>query len=97
MYTQNKIIELLKALALYAPKRSSLAKQAQEEIECLESHTVFFTWTIEDVQSVREDLTDEQAYEVLVECENNHDADVGMNWDTISVVADNMFPEHEDE
>jgi len=66
--------------------------ELNEWVKILETHTVMFTWTIEDVQGVREDLNDEQAFEVLEECESNHDADVGMNWDTIEIVADQMFP-----
>lgn len=97
MHTQNRIVSLMKEALKLVPERSRLAEQMREEIECLESRTVFFTWAIEDVQSVREDLTDEQAYEVLIECENNHDAELGMNWDAIRVVADNMFPETEED
>ena len=48
---------------------------------------------IEDVQSVRPDLTDEQASLVLRHLEKNHDATIGINWDTIEAVADYLFPE----
>ena len=49
-------------------------------------------WHIEDVQSIRPDLTDEQASFVLRHLEKNHDATVGINWDTIEVIADCLFP-----
>jgi len=37
-------------------------------------------WSIEDVQEVRPDLTDEQSWEVLQAAEKDHDANIGINW-----------------
>ncbi len=56
-------------------------------------------WYTSDVQDVRPDLNDDQAWEVLQEIKSNHDATVGINWDVISDTADNLFPmlENEDE
>ena len=51
------------------------------------------TWSIEDVLEVRPDLTDEQAMEVLEQVENNHDADVGVSWETLEMWADSLFPD----
>jgi len=52
-------------------------------------------WNIEDVQSIRPDLSDEKASTVLKHLKKNHDASVGVNWETIEVVADIVFPEIE--
>lgn len=49
-------------------------------------------WHIEDVQSVRPDLTDEQASNILLHMKKNHDATLGINWDTIESTADFLFP-----
>jgi hypothetical protein len=49
-------------------------------------------WHIEDVQCIRPDLTNEKASEVLIRLKKNHDATVGINWDTIETVADILFP-----
>jgi hypothetical protein len=49
-------------------------------------------WNIEDVQSIRPDLTDYQASDVLNYLKDNHDANSGINWGTIEVVTDNLFP-----
>jgi hypothetical protein len=54
-------------------------------------------WCIEDVQSIRPDLTDEQATEVLLRIERKHDANIGVNWDVLQAWADEMFPNKEDE
>ena len=50
-------------------------------------------WHIEDVQSVRPDLTDEQASSVLKNLKKNHDANEGITWEIIKVIADILFPE----
>src|SRR5579885_1347135 len=48
---------------------------------------IAIVWHIEDVQSIRSDLTDQQASEVLIHLKKNHDATVGINWDTIETIA----------
>ena len=58
--------------------------------------TISIVWSIEDVQAVREDLTDKQAVKVLKALKENHNAEVGINWDVIEVTADDLFPEGED-
>lgn len=49
-------------------------------------------WNIEDVQSIRPDLTHKQASVVLQQLKKVHDASIGINWNTIEVVADDLFP-----
>ena len=49
-------------------------------------------WHIEDIQSIRSDLTDEQAYIVLQHLKENHDANLGINWEVIEIVADILYP-----
>ncbi|MFV0443449.1 MAG: hypothetical protein ACK5Q5_07750 [Planctomycetaceae bacterium] len=49
-------------------------------------------WSIEDVQSLRPDLTDDQAWEVLQIAERQHDCEQGLNWETFEVIADDVFP-----
>lgn len=52
---------------------------------------VAIIWTVGDVQTVRPDLTDEEALDVLLKCKYKHDCDVGINWDVIRDVADIYF------
>ena len=49
-------------------------------------------WDVEDVQSVRRDLSDEQALQVLRTAKRRHDANVGINWDVLKIHADELFP-----
>lgn len=55
--------------------------------------TVAIEWGVEDVQSERPDLTDDQAWEVLKAVIDRHDANIGVNWEFICSVADDMYPE----
>jgi hypothetical protein len=48
-------------------------------------------WSIEDVQQVRPDLTDEQAWQVLEHADRKHDAELGINWLTLECIAEDLF------
>gem|GEM_PF-2920382 len=50
-------------------------------------------WSIEDVQQERPHLTDEQAMDVLDEVKRRHDATIGVNWDTLAIHADYLYPQ----
>ena len=56
-----------------------------------EGGEVAIGWVIEDVQSVRPDLTDDQARQVLQAVERNHDATIGINWDVLDYHAETLF------
>ena len=57
---------------------------------------IHITWLIDDVLSVRSNLTKEQASAVLVHVRECHDAKIGINWDIIKQAADDMFGYQED-
>ena len=48
-------------------------------------------WSVDDVLQERPDLTLEQASDVLDAVKKYHDADVGISWNTIRTIADNML------
>ena len=54
---------------------------------------ITIVWTISDVIEVRPDLNDDQCRDVLANVKRNHDAEAGVNWDTIKTTADILFPE----
>jgi hypothetical protein len=54
-------------------------------------------WHIEDVQSVAEDLTDEEAREVLCLMDNKKDCNIGINWGSIEAWADWVIDKREEE
>lgn len=45
-------------------------------------------WCYEDVLSIDNTLTPTQISDVLNELKNNHDANIGVNWDVIDTVID---------
>lgn len=48
-------------------------------------------WSADDVLEIRPDLTREQAVEVLVVSDYNHDAGFGINWETLESAAEELF------
>lgn len=57
-------------------------------------------WGIEDVQGIRPDLSDEQAWSVLQAVSRHLDSETGINWDVLAGQADTLFgasPEPADE
>ena len=53
-------------------------------------------WHIDDVKEVRPDLTDAQCKDVLQACQREHDANIGITWDTLRYHADDLFPAPEE-
>lgn len=54
-------------------------------------------WHIEDIQdNASESITDDEARLVLQMMEHNHDANVGLNWDSINVWTDMVINEREE-
>ena len=49
-------------------------------------------WSIEDVQEVRPDLSDEQAWEVLQLCDRRKDSNLGITWETLDILAEELYP-----
>lgn len=49
-------------------------------------------WSAEDVQSVRQDLNGDEAMEVLQNVKRNHDASLGVTWDTLLIASDVLYP-----
>jgi hypothetical protein len=50
-------------------------------------------WTIDDVRDLHPHLSEDQAWEVLRECQDRLNSEVGINWEQIEKVADDLFGE----
>lgn len=59
-------------------------------------HSIAAIWCTDDVRGIRPHLTEEQAWEVLQQVDDLHDAEWGINWTTLATVADDLFPEDGD-
>lgn len=57
--------------------------------------TVAVEWCAADVQMERPDLDDDQAFHVLETAYFEHDANIGINWETLNYWADYLYPEGE--
>ena len=57
----------------------------------LEGECIAMLWTVEDIHGLRPDLTDEQAMNVLITTSENHDANVGVNWDVLHHWATDLY------
>jgi hypothetical protein len=49
-------------------------------------------WSVEDVQEVRPDLDEAQAWCVLQEVDRQKDAALGITWLTLEVAAEALYP-----
>lgn len=56
-----------------------------------ETKQIALIWSTDDVLCVRGDLTVDQAWKVLQEVERRHDPENGVNYDTVSCIADELF------
>lgn len=56
---------------------------------------ISITWTIDDVKEVCPTLTDEQCSDVLQSVKKYHDAEQGINWDTLIQTAECLFGDSE--
>lgn len=54
-------------------------------------------WSIEDVLEVNNNLTNEQAFDVLTTLDRHHDSSYGISWDTIADTISNMYPDEDKE
>jgi len=54
-------------------------------------------WGIDDVLAVRDDLNDDQCWQVLQRIENRADCTQGITWDTIDMYCDELFPKSDEE
>ena len=60
-----------------------------------ETGTLVVEWNVEDVQELRDDLSDEQACKVLDYISRKFLASILINYDVIDSAADYLFPEEE--
>ena len=104
-YNANEIIKVIRELLNDDPlveKITSIYEQGNTLWSALNSSGVMerfnpdtqvaIIWSVEDVQSVRPDLTNDQAMDVLEMVERKHDATIGITWDTLEIWADELYP-----
>jgi hypothetical protein len=58
-----------------------------------ERRQIAILWTVDDVQAVRPDLDEDQAWKVLQRVEQEHDGSYGVTFDTIESASRERFPD----
>jgi hypothetical protein len=76
-----------------AVARASEITQADIDVHSLlaERRQIAHIWSIEDVQHLRPDLDDDQAWEVLQAAKDSHEGDIGINWSVLECHAEMLF------
>lgn len=81
-----------------------MTKLADEQLDKIDVYDllakrrqVAVIWSIEDVQGLRPDLNDDQAWEVLQQARDVHDSEWGFTWTHIETVADDLYPRPTDD
>ena len=92
-YQQKRIIrDLVEKLEYCAQHRhekvsSKYILEQLKQFEEIERTQIAISWCVEDVLAMAEylgvTLTEEQCIEVLRMVEDEHDADIGVNWDVL--------------
>jgi hypothetical protein len=77
-------------------ERESINIDAQVHQLLNKHRRIAIIWCIEDVRHLRPDLSADQAWEVLEQVRDIHDAEWGISWTTLRTVADDMFPQPDD-
>lgn len=77
-----------------AESRDDVRRITDEQIHraLADRHEIAITWSTVDVRHVRPNLDEEQAWEVLQQVKDIHDAEWGVSWATLATVADDLFP-----
>jgi len=83
----NRIKHFRKPAVRWKPRQPDLHMQLTRQRQ------IAVIWSVEDVTQLRPDLTDNQAWHVLLETRRCHDACVGINWVVIDTVADALYPQ----
>jgi hypothetical protein len=68
-------------LAKHIDLQSLFARQRQ----------VAIVWEVDDVLVLRPDLSDDQAWEVLQHAQQEHDAEIGLNWHALESATTALF------
>lgn len=91
--TLSGIQELLDALADQAHDIHGMdTLNSDEPAEGIERE-IAIVWSVTEVKSVRADLTDAQAAKVLARLRDKHDSNIGITWENVEAVSDELFPE----
>jgi hypothetical protein len=85
--SNNSLKELLLKLCSYHKERiaeKQLATQSNTKL----TRQISVTWNADDIREICPDFTDIQCSRALEYIKSNHDASIGISWDTIQEACD---------
>jgi hypothetical protein len=88
-----KAVEAAQA-AIAQAKSAGLPSQPRDiDIDALlaKRQQIAHIWSIEDVQGIRPDLSDDQCWEVLQHVDHHKDAELGITWLTLEMASEHLF------
>jgi hypothetical protein len=89
-----KAVEVAQAIVARAKAAGIVPAPADLDIDAYlaKRRQIAVLWSIENVKGVRPHLSDEQAWDVLQQVKDIHDAEWGICRTTLETVADDLFP-----
>lgn len=88
--------EALKLIFILMETNDLLSEDVVKAINEKEKQ-ISVVWSIENViDQSKQSITDEQAYQILLQAKNNHDPDVGINLDVLSTHIDHYLDQASD-
>lgn len=73
---------------LYA--QTAQAQKLTLELHNIIQHGINFNWCVDDVLLIDNTLTNLQCAKVLLYMKNNHNAEIGINWEVIAITIDEL-------
>jgi hypothetical protein len=81
------------AMSAPSPERNQLMTRKTIDIDAYlaKRRQIAIIWCVADVLEIRPDLSGKQAWAVLQQAKDSHDASTGVSYDTLEWIADDLF------
>jgi hypothetical protein len=88
-----KAVEAAQAAIAQAKAAGILPAAADIDIHALlaQRRQIAAIWSIEDVQGIRPDLSEDRCWEVLQNVDRHQDAELGITWLTLEMAAEHLY------
>lgn len=87
----QRIIELMNKVLPLLPPGTEVRQEVEQFIQTNEGG-IAMIWLPYDVMQIRPDLNRDEAIEVLAAADHHADCSLGITWDTLQAIADEMYP-----
>ncbi len=91
-----QISEMVDAVATALELDADARAKAKAALASYWSDKIAIVWGVGDVQSVHKGLSEDQAINVLTDVLDDHDASLGVRWDTLANKARELYGKPEE-